>query len=95
MATNGNKLIYDIARINDNGRIVIPAPIRRAMGLAPGDAISLTLEGGVLRLEPHRNRISKIQKDFVRLLPGEIQASAELIQERSQEAAAEVEEWIG
>jgi len=82
-------------RINPNGRIVIPFRIRRAMGLVPGDTVVLTLDDGVLRLEPQRARVRKIQEDLKKFArPGRL-ASRELAEERREDARIEMEEWLG
>jgi len=48
------------ARLNDNGRIVIPAAIRKEMGIAPGDTLLMDVEDGVLRIESYPARIRRI-----------------------------------
>ena len=52
------------SRLNDNGRIVIPAKIRKSMGLKPGDVVVMSLEDGVLRIESHLAKIRRIQEEF-------------------------------
>ena len=52
------------SRINENGRIVIPAEIRKTMGLKPGDSVVMSLEDGVLRIESQRAKMRRIQEDF-------------------------------
>lgn len=82
-------------KINQNGRIVIPAELREKMGVKPGDPVVLTLSEGVLRVESHRAVIRKIQEDFARFRkPGQL-ASDELIAERREEARSEFEEELG
>ncbi len=48
------KILGIQARINENGRIVVPAVIRKGMGLKLGDSIVMSLDDGVLRIEPLR-----------------------------------------
>lgn len=82
-------------RINENGRIVIPFRFRRAMGIEPGDSVVLTLEGGVLHVEPQRARIRRIQDELKKFAkPGGL-ASDEVAKERREEAQNEMEEWLG
>ncbi len=83
------------ARINDNGRIVIPAEIRQRMGIKPGDTLFLTLEGDVLKVEPHLARIRRIQESLRHLIPADRLLSDELIADRREEARREMEEWLG
>ncbi len=81
-------------RINDNGRIVIPAGIRQRMGIKPGDTLFLTLEGDVLKVEPHLARIRRVQESLRHLIPAGRLLSDELIAERREEARREMEEWL-
>ena len=80
-------------KINQNGRIVIPAAIREQMGLKAGDTVMMEVEDGVLRMESHRARIRRIQEEVARYCkPGPL-ASDELIAERREEARREEEEF--
>ena len=83
------------ARINQNGRIVIPAVIRKGMGLELGDSIVMSLEDGVLRIEPQQARVRRVQQSPRQLVPAERILSDELIAERREEAQRETEEWLG
>lgn len=83
------------ARINDNGRIVIPAEIRQRMGIKPGDTLFLTLEGDVLKVEPYLARIRRIQESMRHLIPPGRLLSDELIADRREEARREIEEAFG
>lgn len=83
------------ARINQNGRIVIPAVIRKAMGLKLGDSVVMSLEDGVLRIEPQLAKIRRIQLEFEPFADPASLASDELITERREEARRETEEWLG
>jgi AbrB family looped-hinge helix DNA binding protein len=83
------------ARVNDNGRIVIPAEIRQRMGIKPGDTLFLTLEGDVLKVESYLARIRRIQESMRALIPGDRLLSDELIADRREEARREMEEWLG
>jgi AbrB family looped-hinge helix DNA binding protein len=81
------------SKINQNGRIVIPAAIRRQMGLKAGDTLLMDVEDGVLRLETHLARIRRIQREVAQYCkPGRL-ASDELIAERREEARREDEEF--
>lgn len=40
--------------ISTNGQLVMPAGIRKALGLKPGDKLRVTLEGRSVRLVPAR-----------------------------------------
>ena len=82
------------SKINQNGRIVIPAAIREQMGLKAGDTVLMEVEDGVLRMESHRARIRRIQEEFKKIIPpGGMLMSDELIAEHREEARREEEEF--
>ena len=83
------------ARINESGRIVIPFRMRRALGLEPGDSVALSLEDGVLRIEPHRAKVRRIQDELKKFAKPGVLASNELAEERREESRIEMEEWLG
>ena len=76
-------------KIAENGRIVIPAALRRAIGLEPGGDVLLRVENGEIRLIPAHQAIKRAQQ-VVRqyAAPGE-SASESLITERHLEALHE------
>ena len=87
---------YVKSTLNDNGRIVIPAKIRKGMGVKPGDVLMMTLgDDGVLRIESQLARVRRIQEDFKKFATPGTLASDELIADRRQEAQREMEEWLG
>jgi len=72
-------------RVNENGRIVIPAALREGMGVRPGDAVVMEVEDGVLRVESHIARIRRIQSEVAKYAKPGVLASDELIAERREE----------
>ena len=74
------------SRVNDNGRIVIPAWIRQQLGLKPGDTLLMEVENGVLRVESFDARLAQIQDELLQLAGPERMLSDELIAERRAEA---------
>jgi AbrB family looped-hinge helix DNA binding protein len=75
--------------ITENGRIVIPASFRRALGMESGEELILTLEKDELRITTQRRRLAKA-KALVRkhVAPGTSLAD-ELIEERREAAKRE------
>lgn len=72
-----------------NGRLVIPAPLREALGLTAGDEVVLRVTDGELRLLSRAAAIERFQ-DLVRArVPADRLLSEELIAERRAEAARE------
>jgi len=78
------------ARINQQGRIVIPAECRTAAGLKPGDELLIEAIGeGELRLRTRERAIKEAQAIVARYLPKGRDLVQELIDERRAEAARE------
>ena len=82
-------------KINANGRVVIPAALRRQMGLQAGDVVIMEVKDGVLSIESHRARIRRIQESLGRMIPPGRCLSDELIADRREEARREMEEALG
>ena len=83
---------YVRCKINQNGRIVIPAAIRQEMGIKAGESLLMEVEDGVLRIESYLARIRRIQQEFAQYNRPCVLASDELIAERREEARREEEE---
>jgi AbrB family looped-hinge helix DNA binding protein len=78
------------ARINRQGRIVIPAECRAAAGLKPGDDVIVETVGeGEIRLSTPRHAIKEAQAIVARYRKKEGDPVQELIEERRAEAARE------
>lgn len=76
-------------RVNENGRIVIPASFRKALGIEVGDEIVLRIEDDKLRITTQQQRIQRAQRRAKQLLkPGTLLVK-ELLKERR--AAAKLE----
>lgn len=76
-------------KINPNGRIVIPASFREALGVEAGDEIVLRMENDELRITTQRRRIQKAQCLLAKLVGPERSLSDELIAERHKAAKNE------
>jgi len=76
-------------RINENGRVVIPAAFREALGIKAGDEVVLRVEDDELRIMTMKRRIERAQR-LVRkyVKPGESLVD-ELIAERREAAKHE------
>ena len=69
-------------KINENGRIVIPASFREALGVRCGDEVVLRVEENELRITTLRNRVTRAQSRIGRYLTKGGRLSDELIAER-------------
>jgi AbrB family looped-hinge helix DNA binding protein len=78
------------ARVNQQGRIVIPVECRSAAGIKPGDEVLIESVGeGELRLRTRRQAIKTAQSIVARRVPKSRDLVAELITERRKEAGRE------
>ena len=50
------------ARVNENGRLVIPASFRKVLGINVGDEVVLRIEDDELRITTLRRRIERAQR---------------------------------
>ncbi len=76
-------------RINENGRVVIPATFRKALGIKNGDEVVLRLEDDELRITTLKRRLERAQRrvrSYVK--PGRSLAD-ELLAERREAARHE------
>ncbi len=76
-------------RINENGRVVIPASFRKALGIKPGDEVVLRIEDDELRISTLRQRIARAQQLVKRHAKSGVSLADELIAERREAARRE------
>lgn len=72
------------------GRLVIPADVRRELGLEPGDRLSLVRDGDGLVLRPQRADVASVRGMLKHL--GNGHEVDDLLAERREEARREDEE---
>ncbi len=77
-------------RMSENGRVLIPAEIRKQLGLVAGEPLTLTVEGQELRLMTRRARLRAAQASAARYLKPGVRIEDELIAERREEARREL-----
>lgn len=74
--------------LGQNGRLVIPAPFRRALGIDAGDELVVTVCEGELRITTRQVAIARAQQ-IVRTSTGGAESLVEeLIDERRAEAGS-------
>jgi AbrB family looped-hinge helix DNA binding protein len=64
-------------RVNENGRVVIPASFRKQLGIRVGDDVVLRLEGDELRITTLKRNIERAQ----RLVRKHVKVSTSLVDE--------------
>ena len=77
------------ARINQNGRIVIPAPFRNALGVSAGDEVVLRIEDNELRITTLKHRLERAQRRIRRYVKPGRSLVDELLAERREAARRE------
>jgi len=76
-------------KMGENGCVVLPLSYRRALGLAPGSELLLSLEGGEVRMTTRAAAIERAQAFLRSRIPEGRLLSDELSAERRAEAARE------
>jgi AbrB family looped-hinge helix DNA binding protein len=88
-AVTGPPKTYQL-ELGARGRLVLPAPVRKQVGLRPGDRLVLVVdESGEMRLASLRKQIEQCMGMFRHLARPKQRVSDELIAERRREADRE------
>jgi AbrB family looped-hinge helix DNA binding protein len=76
-------------RVSQNGRVVIPASFRKALGIKVGDEVLLRMRDDELRITTQQRRVQRAQRRAQRYLkPGNSRVD-ELLAERREAAQHE------
>ena len=75
-------------KVGPKGRVVVPAPIRRELGIEEGTELMARVEGDGIILEPRSAAIRRLQALFAHI-PRDVSLVDELIAERRGEARRE------
>jgi AbrB family looped-hinge helix DNA binding protein len=76
-------------RVNQNGRVVIPASYRKALGINVGDEVVLRIEDDELRITTLKRRLERARQRIRRYVKPGRSLADELIAERRQAARRE------
>jgi AbrB family looped-hinge helix DNA binding protein len=76
-------------RVNENGRVVIPASYRKALGIKAGDEVILRMEDDELRITTMKRRIELAQRLVRKYVKPGTSLVDELIAERREAAKHE------
>ena len=71
-------------RVNENGRVVIPASYRKALGIKAGDEVILRMEDDELRITTMTRRIERAQRRIRQYVKPGVSLADELIAERRE-----------
>jgi AbrB family looped-hinge helix DNA binding protein len=81
------------ATMGRHGRVVIPAPLRKQLGLEEGTVLTFTEHDGELLVTDRRSAVKRLQELFRGSTRPGVDLVDELIQERRAEARSEAE-WM-
>jgi AbrB family looped-hinge helix DNA binding protein len=76
------------ARLEKSGRILIPAAVRRSLGLAEGSMVVVKVESsGAIGIVSRSQALAQARKELRKHIPAGRDLVEELIQDRQREAA--------
>jgi AbrB family looped-hinge helix DNA binding protein len=78
-------------RLGPQGRIVVPAELRRELGLGEGTEMAIRSDGRRLILEPRAEVLRRLRRRFAKV-PDGISLADELAADRQEEARGQTEE---
>lgn len=73
-------------KVNEDGRMLIPAEVRKALGLKPGETVLLSVEDDTLRVVTLKRGLRRAQALLRRYVPEDTALAEGLIAERKREA---------
>lgn len=76
-------------RINENGRVVIPAAFRKALGIEVGDEVVLRIQDDELRITTQQRRIQRARRRARQYVKPGTSLVNELLTERREAAKHE------
>jgi AbrB family looped-hinge helix DNA binding protein len=76
-------------RVNENGRVVLPAAFRKALNIRPGDQVLARLEDDEVRITTLKHRIEQAQRHLRQFVKPGRSLADELIAERREAAKHE------
>lgn len=89
-ATSGESQLAPIKlRLGPDGRVVIPAAFREALGLSDGDTLIASIDDGELNLLTRRAAVRRAQAIVRQFVPEGVSLVDELIEDRRREVERE------
>lgn len=76
-------------RVNENGRLVLPAAFRKALNIRPGDEVLASLEDDEVRITTLKHRLERAQRHVRQFVKAGRSLADELIAERREAARHE------
>ena len=76
-------------RVADGGRIVLPAEMRKKLGIEVGETVNVSIRNGSIRIMSQKEGIRQAQARMRKIVPNGVSLVDELIADRRREAANE------
>ena len=89
VASGGTQLAPTKLRLGPDGRVLIPAALREALGLSEGDTLIATIDDGELNLLTRRAAVRRAQAIVQQFVPKGVSLVDELIEDRRREVERE------
>jgi len=80
---------YVRTKVTQGGRIVIPAEMRKQLGIEIGEDVNLSLENGSVNISTSKNALLRLQKLAQTVAKHNVSVVDELIADRRREAENE------
>lgn len=81
------EIVTDV-RVSSNGRMVLPLPVRKAMGLSGEARVIITVEGDEVRLSPIKHVVTRLQGLYREHATNDVGADA-FLEERNQDEGSQ------
>jgi len=79
----------EYVKIGDDGRVVIPASLRKELNIRPGDTLVIESDGDSLLVRGYDRVLKEVQAAFADIAPPNVLISEELLSDRRAEADRE------
>jgi AbrB family looped-hinge helix DNA binding protein len=79
------KPMLDKVKLGEGGRLVIPAAMREALGVKPGDEMALEVVDGELKVKSYMAVIKELQAEFNSLVPAGTDVVGDFLRERRED----------
>lgn len=79
----------ETTRMSENGRVLIPASLRKELGFQPGEALTLRIDESGLHIQSRRQAILRVRENMRKYIKPGRSMSDELIMKRRLESKRE------
>ena len=86
--------MHEPVELGAGGRLVIPAKMRAALGMAVGDRLNVRREGTELRIYTYKEGLRRVQEMVEREMPGNGHEVDDFLASKREEAAREMADLL-